>query len=324
MSVRIVAVVVTHNSGDAIAECLPHLNGPDEIVVIDNASDDHTLEAVRHSSPRAQLIANEQNAGFGAAVNQGVAASSAELILLINPDAAPTGSIDASCDLARRALEPEVGVVGGRLVGVDGEVQSGFTVRGFPSLATLSFESLGLNRLWPSNRVNQRYRMVGFDHDLSQRCEQPAGALMMFRRSVFDQLGGFDEGFYPIWFEDVDFCLRASQAGYLNWYEPACEAVHHGAHSISSLTLPQRHKYWYGSVLRFARKHFGPLSATYLRAVVVVGLALRGVASGWGSGSGPVRKAYFQAMRMAIVGTLDDRGLEPVGRPRPKADLRDR
>lgn len=311
MSVRIVAVVVTHNSADAVAACLPQLVGPDEIIVVDNASDDHTLEAVRHSAPHARVIANKHNVGFGAAVNQGVAASSAELILLINPDAAPTAPMDATCEMAQRVFKPEIGVVGGRLLGLDGDVQSGFAVRGFPNLATLSFESLGLNHFWPSNPVNRRYRMAGFDYDLSQHCDQPAGAFMMFRRCVFEQLGGFDEGFYPIWFEDVDFCLRASQAGFSNWYEPGCEAVHHGAHSISSLTLPQRHKYWYGSVLRFARKHFGPLSATYLRAVVVVGLALRGIASGWDSEREPVRKAYFQAMRMVIVGTIGNRALDP-------------
>jgi N-acetylglucosaminyl-diphospho-decaprenol L-rhamnosyltransferase len=317
---RVAAIVVTHNSAQAVTDCLPLLKGPDEIVVVDNASLDHTVEAVRHVAPEALLIRNKCNVGFGAAVNQGVRDSSAELIVLINPDAAPMSQMDSDCAMARRASETKIGVVGGKLVGMDGNVQSGFAVRGFPTLATLSFESLGINRIWPSNPINRRYRMAGFDYDKSQPCDQPAGAFMMFRRSVFDELGGFDEGFYPIWFEDVDFCLRASSKGYSNWYEPDCEAVHRGAHSISSLSLPQRHKYWYGSLLRFAKKHYGPLSAAYLRAVVVVGLALRGVASGWGANRRPARRAYFKTMRMALAGTIGGRdsnhGVNNADRPR--------
>ncbi len=304
MNPRVAAVVVTHNSAQAVRDYLPLIEGPDEVVVVDNASHDHTIEAVRHSAPHAQLIRNKANLGFAAAVNQGVRASSADLILLINPDAAPTSRIDSSCPMAKKALEREIGVVGGKLLGVDGNVQAGFGVRSFPTPAILSFESLGINRLWPSNPVNGRYRMAGFDHDRSQICDQPAGAFMMFRRAVFDELGGFDEGFYPIWFEDVDFCLRASMAGYSNWYEPGCKAIHRGAHSISSLTLPERQKYWYGSLLRFATKHFDPLSATYLRATVVVGLALRGIASGWSRRNRPQRQAYFQAMRMTLIGSI--------------------
>lgn len=300
MRARIAAVVVTHNSAEAIRRCLPSLKGPDEIVVVDNASLDHSVEAVRHTAPQALVIQNETNKGFAAAVNQGVRACTADLILLLNPDAAVTTRIDAACSMAQRALLPEIGVVGGQLLGMDGNVQAGFTVRAFPTPSILSFETLGLNRLWPSNPLNRRYRMADFDHSQSQACEQPAGAFLMFRRSLFNELKGFDEGFYPVWFEDVDFCLRSEQAGYRNWYEPDCAAVHEGGHSVSALTLPKRHMYWYGSLLRFAQKHFDPLAAAFVQTTVAVGLALRGIASCWSKRRRPQSRAYFQAMRMTL------------------------
>jgi GT2 family glycosyltransferase len=302
--VSVAAVIVTHNSAAAVAECLAHLVGPDEIVVVDNASTDHTLEAVRHAAPQARLIANERNTGFAAAVNQGVHASRSDLILLINPDAALMEPVTSSSPLAQRARQRDIGVVGGKLLGVDGCVQSGFTVRAFPTRRVLAFEALGINRLWPSNAANQRYRMAGFDHGRSQECDQPAGALMMFRRSLFDELGGFDEAFHPVWFEDVDFCLRASKAGYRNWYEPSSAAIHEGGHSVTRVTLPERQKYWYRSLLRFAKKHFDPYSAGCIRVSSAIGLALRGIASSFNARRRPERQAYFQAMLMILTGSI--------------------
>jgi GT2 family glycosyltransferase len=302
--VSIAAVIVTHNSAAAVAECLAHLEGPDEIVVVDNASSDHTVEAVRHTAPRATLIVNERNKGFASAVNRGVSASHSDLILLINPDAAPTGPITLSGPLAQRAMQSNIGVVGGKLLGLDGCVQSGFTVRSFPSWLLLALEALGINRIWPSNAANRRYRMGDFDYGRSQECDQPAGAFMMFRRPLFDELGGFDEGFYPVWFEDVDFCLRAAKAGYRNWYEPGCTALHQGGHSVTQVKLSERQKYWYRSLLRFAKKHFDPYSAGCIQASSVIGLALRGIASSFNARRRPERQAYFQAMRMILTGSI--------------------
>ena len=114
--------------------------------------------------------------------------------------------------------------------------------------ATLVLEALLLNRVWPSNPVNRRYRGLGFDYNKRFEVEQPAGAFLMVRRAVWQELGGFDEGFHPLWFEDVDFCRRLSNRGYRLYYEPEAVAKHTGGHSISSIAVEMRQIYWYRSL----------------------------------------------------------------------------
>ena len=120
---------------------------------------------------------------------------------------------------------------GGKLVDPGGAPQAGFAVRNLPTALTLIFEVLLINRIWKNNRVNWHYRCSGLDLSQPAKVEQPAGALFLFRRSVWERLGGFDEGFYPLWFEDVDFCRRAKDDGYHMYYVPAVQAVHEGGHS---------------------------------------------------------------------------------------------
>jgi N-acetylglucosaminyl-diphospho-decaprenol L-rhamnosyltransferase len=215
-------------------------------IVVDNASQDATLQRVR-----ASHIANRENRGFAAAVNQGVRATEAEFILLLNPDVKILTAIDRLVEASSR-----FGLAAGKLVDSNGCAQSGFTIRRFPTAAALIFELFGLNRLWPSNPVNRKYRYLDRSMDEPGPVDQPAGAFLMFRRDVWDKLGGFDEKFHPIWFEDVDFCRRAAQAGFRAQYVPEVQASHHGAHSIAQLPPGCRALYWCDSLLRYAAKHF--------------------------------------------------------------------
>src|SRR5205807_2640796 len=107
--------------------------------------------------------------------------------------------------------------------------------------------------------VNRHYRYLDADLDVPATVEQPAGAFLLFRRSVWTQLGGFDEQFRPLWFEDVDFCKRARDLGFEAHYVPQVTAHHLGGHSISKLDWALRTVYWYASLLRYASKHFRPM-----------------------------------------------------------------
>jgi hypothetical protein len=279
-------VIVTWNAEDVIGACLDAaLRYSDRVVVVDNASADATVDAVR-ARPQVRLIANRDNRGFAAAVNQGVRSLDCPYVLLLNPDAVIETPLDALADACR---EPDVAAAGGRLLDENGLAQKGFLVRRFPTGWTLAFEVLGLNRLFPSSPVNRRYRALDFDPDVAAEVDQPAGAFLMLRRDVWQGLGGFCEDFHPLWFEDVDYARRARDRGFRMLYVPAVSARHRGAYSIRLLDWERRQIYWYANLLRYAAKH---LSGTATRGV---GVALA-----------------LSVVPRTIAGMLAERNLRPV------------
>jgi GT2 family glycosyltransferase len=260
-------IVVTYNSEDVVAACLQAISQY-ETVVVDNASTDRTVERARALGVR--VIANTANRGFAGAVNQGFEATTADLVLILNPDVRVTSGLEA---LSAACLQH--GVAGGRLTDERGVTQQGFTIRRFPTPGVLALELLGLNRLWPRNSWNRKYRYL--ERDLSQQgpADQPAGAFLMVRRDVWKTVGGMDESFWPIWFEDVDFCRRASQAGFMPEYVPQAAGVHLGGHSIKKIDGSSRQLYWYDSLLRYAEKYFRPGEIRFLSSAGAFGALLR-------------------------------------------------
>lgn len=269
---RTSVVVVTYNSADVIERCLDSCGGL-PAVVVDNASRDGTTDLVRQR-PAVKLLANADNRGFAAAVNQGVEALDTELVLLLNPDVELLTSLDP---LAEACSREGFGLAAGRLVDEAGKVQAGFTLRRFPTPLTLAFEVLGINRALPANPVNRRYRCLDLDLSQPVEAEQPAGAFLMFRREVWQRLGGFDTQFHPIWFEDVDFCRRAADLGLKIQYVAEVSARHRGGHSIAKLNWSCRELCWYASLLRYALKHYRPYAFRGLSAAVVLGSMFRAV-----------------------------------------------
>jgi GT2 family glycosyltransferase len=261
-------VIVTYNSAAEIGACLDAaLRSGAGVVVVDNASRDSTqAEVTRRHVP---LIANPVNRGFAAAVNQGFAAlATYPYVLLLNPDAVLTCPLEPLRDAC---AQPGVAAAGGCLIDSMGRPQVGFMVRRFPTPAALIFEALLLNRLWPRNPINRRYRELDLDPSAPSEVEQPAGALLMVRRSVWRDTGGFAEDFFPLWFEDVDFCRRVANRGYHLVYVPEVVAKHTGGHSISKLVVEMRQIYWYGSLLRYSARYFGPIAFRLVCLAVVTG-----------------------------------------------------
>jgi len=266
-------VIVTYNSTPDIGPCLDAAIATGaEIVVVDNASEDGTRSEVKRRNVR--LITNESNAGFAAAVNQGIRALHAPWLLLLNPDAVIKSGLE---ELRDACSDPKTAAAGGMLVDDSGQPQIGFMVRRFPTAAALCMECLLVNRLWPRNPVNWHYRCLGLDYSAPLEVEQPAGAFLMIRRDAWERLGGFDENFYPLWFEDVDFLKRAKDSGHHICYVPAAVAKHTGGHSIRKISLEFRQVYWYRSLLTYAAKHFPPGSEKAVCLAVIIGSVLRTV-----------------------------------------------
>jgi GT2 family glycosyltransferase len=300
---RVAIVVVTWNSAAQIGGCLAALKGlcDAEVLVVDNASADGTREEVARHGVR--LIANPRNAGFGAAVNQGVRATSAPLILLLNPDAHLVKGMD---EMATLLETPGTGVVGGMLIGEDGLPQTGFMARNLPTPATLICEVLGINRLWRRNPLNWHYRCLAIDPVTTALVDQPAGAFLMFSRTAWERVGGFDERFWPVWFEDVDFCARIKAAGFRAYYHPKGVARHSGGHSICQVSLENREIYWYGSLLEYAEKHYSYSVFQAACGSVAVGAAFRAAAA--------YPRAGLKAF--AVYGSVIGLALSRVFRPR--------
>lgn len=262
-------VLVTYHSAGVIRDCLQALaDYPCEVVVVDNASRDKTVEIAREFPVR--VIANSENRGFAAAVNQGFGALHLQKILVLNPDVRVHGTWSAVLD----GLDDEgVAVTTAILTDEGGEPTHHFQFRRFPTPVTLLFENLGLNRLWPRNPVNQRYRYQDERWEGVRDVEQPAGAFLLIRRKVWLELGGFDEGFHPLWFEDVDFCNRVIHAGWHIRFYPIEVGTHIGGHSIEELEPGVRQLYWYRSLLRYASTHFSVVWVRILALSVLVALA---------------------------------------------------
>src|SRR5437879_4206907 len=239
------AIVVTYNSAVEIGPCLEALR--DEArwlrIVVDNASQDDTIEQAQKVDPAAHIVANRQNIGFAAAANQGARLASGDVLLFLNPDAvAQPGALDA---LANTLEQEGVGAVGGALSHRCGEVDRGFCVRRFPTMLSMAAEILLLNRLWPSNPLNRDYRCLDLDYAKPQEVDQPAGACLAARREVWTSIGGFDERFFPLWFEDVDLCRRLRAHNWKILYCPNARFLHSGGHSVTRLSMGDRQVFWY-------------------------------------------------------------------------------
>jgi N-acetylglucosaminyl-diphospho-decaprenol L-rhamnosyltransferase len=294
VSLPVAAVIVTYNSAKEIDKCLDSLQNVAEVVVVDNASSDLTPGLAAGRGSRVQVIVNGENRGFAAAANQGVRATVSPLVLFLNPDAALVIGLE---EMVEQLQAGGAGAAGGRLIDAKGETQIGFNIRKFPTPAGLVAEALLVNRLWPSNPLNRRYRCLDLDHTKPQDVEQPAGAFLMVRRDVLEAVGGWDERFHPLWFEDVDLCRRMRQAGYRIRYVPSCAARHQGAHSLERISLEDKQVYWYGSLLTYTGKHFSVPARWLVRAAVALGAVLRFLAS---LGRTEERRSYRRVMVLAL------------------------
>jgi GT2 family glycosyltransferase len=273
------AVIVGYQSVAQIGACLDSClrYGADltaGIVVVDNASTDGTAE---EAARRAGVVClrNRENRGFAGAVNQGFQyLAEADAVLVLNPDVV---LLEPPAVLARELADPRVAAVSGQMLGADGLPQRGFQVRRLPTPAVLVLENLGINRLWPGNPVNRRYRCLDLDPSEAADVEQPAGACLLVRRRAWLEVGGLDEGFYPVWFEDVDFCQRIVASGWRVRYTPAFRCAHEGGHSVGSISWDARRLYWYGSLLRYSGLHYRSPGRWAVAGSVVLGCVPRTV-----------------------------------------------
>ena len=238
---RVAAVVVSHGHPRELEESLPALRPQvDELVVIAN---------IPGSVPDGvEAVQNDRPLGFGANVNKGAAATTAELVLSANPDAVPeTGAVAE----LRAFMEshPRCGVAGPRMVFPDGAWQP--SRRRFPTVAGT------IVRRTPLRLVVRQRRHFHLDEsppDAPVEADWMLGGFLLLRRTMLDELGGFDEGF-RLYGEDIDLQYRAMRAGWERWYVPSAIVRHEHKAETDKRWLTRRTLWHWAGVARFVRKH---------------------------------------------------------------------
>ena len=301
-----------------------------EVVVVDNASSDTGANLVARRA-RVGLIRNPVNRGFAAAANQGMAATTGRVVMWLNPDSV---LLDEGAVALVRSLDeqPDVGVIGPRILDPDGRLQR--SARAFPSYDwAVGHRHSWLTRLLPNNPYSRRYLLGDLDMSVPQPVDWVSGACLLYRRALVDAIGGLDERFF-MYCEDVDFCLRAKQAGLSVRYDPRMQVRHQVAGSTR--LRPRRMLYERNrSLWRYCKKHFprrvlvDPVAWAAISGrcgLVVAGNTARGL---WGRvadrAAAPVRTGTAEALgrraarivaspaKPALDATLSGVGLLGVG-----------
>ncbi len=269
-------VIVNWNAAAYLAGALRSLASASgglavETWVVDNASNDGSLALLQRDFPRVQVIANDDNRGFAAANNQGIARSGGRYILLLNPDT----------ELPVRGLEqlvtyldehPEAGVVGPRLVGQRGKTQGG--AAGFdPSPHTIFSYATFLYRLFPHRFRGLWLPQVVYERGTPLRVDWVSGACMLVRREAALAAGPLDERYF-MYSEDVDWCRRMRDAGYAVVCDPAVRVIHHIGGSTRQRG-PGIHSLNIDSLDRDLRSRYGALSVASMHLVGAGGFLLR-------------------------------------------------
>jgi hypothetical protein len=239
-SPQIAAILVNYNAGDELRRALQSIADemhelPWEAVVIDNASTDGSAAIPREFAPQVSLVTNRENVGFGRAVNQGIAATSAGRVLIMNPDcrlvAGAVATLRAELD-----RHESCAIAGPRILNPDGSVQG--SARGDPDMLTGLFgRSAALGRLLPWLPISRRNVVadgaIRSGHE-SIVVDWLSGACILARRDALQTVDGFDERYFLYW-EDADLCRRLRGAGYHVRYVPGATAIHRVGHSSKTL-----------------------------------------------------------------------------------------
>ena len=274
-----------------------------ELIVVDNASADATVDLLGSLFPWVRVIASAENLGFTAGNNRGYAVSRGRMVYFLNPD---TELVDDSLWQLFHAVDedPNVGGAGPRLVYGDGSPQS--NRRRFPTRLTPFFESTWLGNAWPGNPWARRYHLADWPDTFRQEVDWLVGAALLMRRAALEavMLGEsevFDEGFF-MYSEEMDLCKRVKAAGWRMVFVPEATVIHYEGRS-SGQVVAARHVHFNTSKVRYTRKYHGKLIAEILRRYLLleyrVQIGIEGVKLGLGS-QREMRRARIGAYRAVL------------------------
>jgi GT2 family glycosyltransferase len=270
-------VIVSYNVREYLDACLQSVYhaaetfpGAVEVIVVDNDSRDGTVTLLKPRYPEATWLKSDRNLGFGTGCNRGVAMSTQDLLLFLNPDTlVAVNTFQVMWDFFQAQGE-HVGVAGCKIVNRDGSLQLACK-RSFPSPQVAAFKFVGLSGLFPKSRVFGKYNLTFLDENKTHEVDAVSGSFLCIKAPLFRQIGGFDEDFF-MYGEDLDICFRVKLLGKRNFYHPETTVIHFKGESAKSRPL-RSFLYFYEAMVIFSKKHFElralPLTVFYLGVTVL-------------------------------------------------------
>lgn len=278
-------VIVNYNVRDLLRRCLTSVLASQgdftfEVCVVDNASDDQSVEMVRSEFPTVKLIVNDQNLGYPAANNQGLRLLGVDhksgderprYCLLLNPDTeVPSDGFATLIDYLED--QPDIGTVGPKLLLPDGTLDLACR-RSFPTPEVSFYRILGLSRLFPHSRRFGRYNLTYLDENEVADVDSVVGAFMLVRTTAIVEVGLLDERFW-MYGEDLDWAKRIKDSGWRVVYYPKVEVLH--VKRASSRQNKRAQYEFYRAMLIFYYKHYRADTPYLLHIAIILGLAVKG------------------------------------------------
>ena len=278
-------VIVSYNTRDLLRRCLQTVYANTgvtfQVVVVDNASKDGSVDMVLREFPQAHLIASDKNNGYSIANNmglrwmgyseRGVTDSAPRYSVLLNPDTEVPP--DALCIItAQMDANPNIGIAGPKLVMANGQIDKACR-RSFPTpwVSFTHFSKLG--KLFPNSPTFARYNLTFRNPDEAYEVDSVVGAYMQLSKAAIAATGLLDETFF-MYGEDIDWCYRVKQAGFSVMYLPQATVLH--LKSVVGKLSPKARFEFYRAMLIFYRKHYRKNTPLPVHWLVLAGLMVKG------------------------------------------------
>ena len=271
-------LIVSYNVRQYIAHAIDAIIKSDlddfEIIIIDNDSFDNTASYLkeRYSHLRQiKIVQNEENIGFGKAINQAASLAKGQYYLILNPD---TIIQEETISTLKEYLDsnPEVGMVGPKILNADGTLQLACK-RSFPTLGVALPKLLGFSRIFPKSKWAGKYNLTYLDEDEISSVDAISGSCMFIRSFLFHELKGFDERFF-MFGEDLDLCSRIWKNNYEIHYVPTTQIVHYQGESVKSAPFDSINAF-YNAMILFVDKHFSFGTGWLMKFAIRCGIYIR-------------------------------------------------
>jgi len=289
----IAVAIVNYNTRHDLGVCLASLKleSPSEVIVVDNASTDYSMEMVRADYPWVILHANKRNLGYGTAANQAITACHAQYVLLLNSDTIlQHGALEALIHYLDE--NPRVAIVGPRILNPDGTLQP--SCFPFPTPVDVFLDGSNLSRLVHYVPILRESYLRTWSHNHVRQVPWICGAALVIRRSAFEAVRGFDTSFF-MYFEEVDLCYRLAHAGWQIHFAPVADVIHTGGRSTQQRRVDMTVQFFV-SLAQFYRRHYSSIRLNELFILVeciTLGRLIRDVVA--------LRLAYDNRKRLSLA-----------------------